>query len=116
MVQKWEVMIMKGECEPWWFFPDWKKDLLATFECSDKSSAFAKYGALYKQFVSRFDHVKIKNTSMAAFWKDGDYVYCDPCDEDLQIYYGLLLFLNGEAYYFSKDEEHFIFGKEREIL
>ncbi|MBM7717380.1 DUF1033 family protein [Siminovitchia sp. FSL H7-0308] len=110
MVQKWEVIIMKGENEPWWFFPDWKNDILATYVCSDKNSAFMKFGALYKLFVSRFDHVKIKNTSMVAFWKDGDYVYCDPCDEDLQIYYGLLILLNGEPYHLSKIEEQFIFG------
>lgn len=116
MVQKWEIIIMKGESEPWWFFSGWKKDILATYVFSDKNSAFAKYGALYGQFISRHDHVKIKNTSMAAFWQAGDYVYCDSCDDDLQIYYGLLIFLNGEPYSFSEEDEQLIFGPEREIL
>jgi hypothetical protein len=59
--------------------------------------------------------MKIKNTSMAAFWREGDTAYCEPCEEELQVYYGLLIFCNGEPYYFSEDEETAIFGRKRAI-
>lgn len=38
---------------------------------------------------------KLKNT-LAAFWCDEEKCFCEECDDDLQVYHGLLVLKDGE--------------------
>lgn len=104
MVQKWEVIVMKGVSEPWWFFSDWRESIIATYSFSNKEMAIQQYGASFEHFKSRTDYFKVKNTSMIAFWEEGDHAYCESCDDDLQLYTGILIMCNGQPYIFTEND------------
>lgn len=116
--EKWEVMITRGVSEPWWFFSDWRESIIATYSFSNKKMAIDQYEASFVHFKQKTDHVKVKNSSMAAFWKDGETVFCESCDDDLQLYYGILIMCNDQPYIFSETDHvgsHILtIGKERE--
>lgn len=102
MVQNWEVIVMKGDSEPWWFFPEWRKDIIEQYTYSDSEAAIRQYLSLFQRLKEEFEFVKVKKTSLAAFWNKDDISYCEHCDDDLQLYYGLLILLNGEPYQFPE--------------
>ncbi|MBS4176732.1 DUF1033 family protein [Lederbergia citrea] len=94
----WEIVMTKSENEPWWFFEGWEKDIIESFTFHNKEAAVQKYFSLFNQLNRQCDHSKLKNSSMAAFWNDGDSFFCDHCDDDLQVFYGLLIMLNHKPY------------------
>ncbi|RST73118.1 DUF1033 family protein [Siminovitchia acidinfaciens] len=114
MVQNWEVIVMKGDSEPWWFFPEWRNDIIEMYTYSDSEAAIQKYFSLFRQLKEEFEQLKVKKTSLAAFWNKEDVSFCEHCDEDLQLYYGLLILLNGEPYQFP-DSGHLANYEKREI-
>lgn len=113
MVQNWEVIVTKGESEPWWFFPEWRNDIIEMYTYTDSTAATQKYLSLFQRLKKGFENVKVKKTSLAAFWNKEDVSYCEYCDDDSQLYYGLLILLNGEPYQFPDSDEIRISGKER---
>ncbi|MFD1705311.1 DUF1033 family protein [Siminovitchia sediminis] len=102
MVQQWEVIVMKGESEPWWFFPEWRNDIIELYTFSEKEAAIRRYMSRFRELKNKCQYVKVKKTSLAAFWNEGDRAYCEQCEDDLQLYYGLLILLNGEPYEFTE--------------
>ncbi|MEK3886252.1 DUF1033 family protein [Bacillus sp. FSL K6-3431] len=98
MIDKWEVITMKGECEPWWFFKNWQESIIENRSFEDRASAITYYHERYMKLNTKYQHVKVKKSTMAAFWNEGEYVFCTSCDDDLQLYCGLLLFKNGEPF------------------
>lgn len=113
MVHNWEVIVMKGESEPWWFFPEWRNAIIEMYTYSDSRAAIQKYRSLFYQLREEFDYVKVRKTSLAAFWNEEDVSYCEYCDDDLQLFYGLMILLNGEPYKLPESVEFTDRGKER---
>ncbi|RWR08457.1 DUF1033 family protein [Siminovitchia fortis] len=105
MVQNWEVIVTKGESEPWWFFPEWRNDIIEMYTYTDSTAATQKYLSLFQRLKKDFENVKVKKTSLAAFWNNDDVSYCEHCDDDLQIYYGLLILADGEPYQLPESSE-----------
>ncbi|MGP6140032.1 MULTISPECIES: DUF1033 family protein [unclassified Jeotgalibaca] len=89
-----QVYMMKGEYEPWWFFQDWKS--LVVFEASFLSfeEALKLYEEKSAELSARYPFKKSKHNYLTAFWSEEDSVYCESCEDDIQIYYGLLLLEN----------------------
>lgn len=105
MVQDWEVIVMKGESEPWWLFPEWREDIIEHYTFGIKEKALEQYLSIFKKLHAAFDYVKIKNTSQAAFWNEGETSFCTHCDDDLQIYVGLLILAYGHPYQFGDTDQ-----------
>ena len=85
-----KLILMKAEYEPWWQFEDMEEKftdvkIYSTIEKYEQeaSELLSKYRLLYKNEES-------KDGKYFAFWKEGDLMYCEGCDEDLQIYYGII--------------------------
>ena len=85
-----KLILMKAEYEPWWQFEDMEEKftdvkIYSTIEKYEQeaSELLSKYRLLYKNEES-------KDGKYFAFWKDDDLLYCEGCDEDLQIYYGII--------------------------
>ena len=114
MVQQWEVILMKGESEPWWFFPEWRSDIIEMYTYSDSKAAIQQYMSLFQELKEEFQCGKVKKTSVAAFWNKEDVSYCEQGDDDLQLYYGLLILADGEPYQFPENVENPVM-KKREI-
>ena len=85
-----KLILMKAEYEPWWQFEDMEEKFIEVKNYStieeyeqEASELLSKYRLLYKK-------EKSKGGKYFAFWKEGEVLYCEGCDEDLQIYYGII--------------------------
>ncbi|CAM3990430.1 DUF1033 family protein [Lederbergia lenta] len=98
MYDKWKVITTKGESEPWWFFKGWQEAIIESKDFKDQLSAIEYYLQQFSALQTKYQCVKVKKNTMAAFWNEGEYVFCTSCDDDLQLYYGLLLMKNDEPF------------------
>jgi hypothetical protein len=96
--KQWSILITKGEFEPWHFLDGWEEHILEQKRFDDQQEALAQYEALVEAYRQRFTHFQTKGPAIACFWNDGDEVYCEACDDFLQIYYGILLFDGGKLF------------------
>ena len=39
---------------------------------------------------------KTKETYLTAYWSDGEIRFCENCDDDVQLYHGLMLLQDGK--------------------
>lgn len=104
MEPAWEVIVTKGDCEPWWFFESWEKDISSIYSFDNKEDAINKYREIFHHFKKSFANSAVKRTSLAAFWNKGEIVYCEHCEDDLQLYNGLLIMHGRVPYTFTEEE------------
>jgi hypothetical protein len=105
----WKVVRIKGEAEPWWFFPDWEKDIAEENAFPTEKEAFRQFINLVKISKHKYDHFKEKKNTV-AFWNAGEKVFCEACDDDLQLYHGLILLKDDEPKDFSEEEKEILIG------
>ncbi|WP_113929205.1 DUF1033 family protein [Bacillus sp. P14.5] len=99
----WKIVKISGEAEPWWFFSDWKKDIKEEIHYTSEKDAFEKFMNLVEDYRQKYQHAKHKKNT-AAFWNEGEKVFCEACDDDLQQYHGLIL-MEGESVKDFTEEE-----------
>lgn len=111
-----QVILTYGENEPWWFFEDWQEDIIEEKNFEDFSSAKTYFEEVMSTLTQQYAKERMKPPLLAAFWNEGETVYCEDCDEDLQAYKGLMLLKdyqkldNGEL---KKDEATDYSGKTK---
>lgn len=111
-----QVILTYGENEPWWFFEDWQEDIIEEKKFEDFSSAKTYFEEVMSTLKQQYAKERMKPPLLAAFWNEGETVYCEDCDEDLQAYKGLMLLKdyqkldNGEL---KKDETADYSGKTK---
>lgn len=86
-----QVYLMKGEYEPWWFFEDWQDLIVQEKDFSSFDEAFAYYNNQAQLLSNVYPFKKVKPNYLAAFWNDEEVEYCESCADDIQIFHGLLL-------------------------
>lgn len=86
-----QVIQIYGNDEPWWFFDDWEKDIIEEAEFDTLEEAEDLFLELNKKLAIDFEETKCKNPYLVAFWNQGDMIFCEDCDEDLQAFRGLML-------------------------
>ncbi|KAF1300582.1 MULTISPECIES: DUF1033 family protein [Enterococcus] len=86
-----QVIMMYGDNEPWWFFEDWRKDIVreASFATFEEAQAFFEHEWYLQK--DQFSQVNGKQNYLFAFWNEGDERWCEECDDYLQQYTGLAL-------------------------
>lgn len=89
-----QVITTYSENEPWWFFDDWQDDIVEEQVFDNLASAKVAYHEKFSQLTQEYSMMREKPDFLTAFWNEGDYAYCDDCDEDLQQYKGLMLLKN----------------------
>ncbi len=94
MMNVWKVLFTKGDAEPWWFFENWENDIFKKSTFSTKEEAVTYYQKEVSEHQTAFPKFKEKKGSLAAFWDPEEKEYCDPCDDFVQVYYGILLLEN----------------------
>ncbi|KSU63251.1 hypothetical protein AS034_03080 [[Bacillus] enclensis] len=87
-----KVILTRSDAEPWWFFEDWQKDIVQTWEYVEESAAVEKYKTEISRLRNIFPNVKTKNYQSIAFWNPEELEFCEACDDDAQIYHGIILF------------------------
>ncbi|MEZ7173147.1 DUF1033 family protein [Sporosarcina sp. OR05] len=91
-----EVIYMKADYEPWWLFEDWKEKIQTRKVFTCKAEAKQYMDTVTMQFSGQFDHHEVRKECFFAFWSDEEKVYCEGCDDELQIFHGIISFVNGE--------------------
>lgn len=91
-----QVIVTYSENEPWWFFDDWQEAIIEEQRFDKFCSAKKNYDQLFKTFEEQYKEKRVKPPLLSAFWNDGELIYCDDCDEELQAYKGLMLVKNYE--------------------
>ena len=85
------VVEMRGDNEPWWFFDDWRQDIVVKHEFDDFYEALRFYNQEWARLSKTSPEFKSQKDFLAAFWVKTDTRWCVECDDDLQQYHSIAL-------------------------
>lgn len=85
------VVEMSGDNEPWWFFENWRHDIIAKHEFEEFYDALRFYKQEWARLAKSYPEFKSQKDFLAAFWVKSETRWCVECDEELQQYHGLAL-------------------------
>lgn len=91
-----ELIYMKAEFEPWWMFEEWKEKVISGKRFDDAEKAGAYYRQMIEGFKKKYPQWEFRGKAFSAFWREGEIEYCESCDDDMQMYHGILWLENGE--------------------
>ena len=94
----WSIIITVGDMEPWYFLEGWERQIKEHLTFDNKEEAIHAFVEIVKSYRKRFHFSKTKGSSIACFWNEGDEVYCDACDEYVQVFHGILLFYHNHLF------------------
>ncbi|MDR0200405.1 MAG: DUF1033 family protein [Streptococcaceae bacterium] len=86
-----QVVEMTGFNEPWWFADGWRDDIVSLDSFAELSQALTIYEIRFQEALVKFDNHATHAKVLSAFWNPGEIAWCEPCEDNLQIYHGLLL-------------------------
>lgn len=101
-----QVVAMYGDNEPWWFFEDWREDVIFEREFADFEAAHHFYEQEWYKLHSKNQFKAHKPNYLAAFWNEEDVRWCEECDDDLQQFSGLALLKDGQPVDVTWQEMH----------
>ncbi|WP_230874960.1 DUF1033 family protein [Lysinibacillus cavernae] len=84
------IIYMKADYEPWWKFEGWEA-FIQTQDTFEAKELFER--ALQQKlshFRSSYDNEATKEGQYWAFWSEDESFYCDACDDDAQVYHGII--------------------------
>ncbi len=87
-----QVYKVEGFEEPWWFDEDWYKDVVSVHTCATLEEAARLYQDESMKMQKLFPKVRSRVLGMVAFWQPGQLAWCEPCANDEQVYYSLVIF------------------------
>ena len=85
------VVEMRGDNEPWWFFENWRDDIVAKYEFDNFYDALQVYKQEWQRLAHDYPEFKSQEDFLSAFWVKSEKRWCTECAEDLQQYHGLAL-------------------------
>lgn len=86
---------MKADYEPWWMFDGWEESVLTRQCFTDINEANQCLHDLLSEFREKYCHEKMQKNCY-AFWSEEEKLYCEGCDDDLQIFHGVFLLREGK--------------------
>lgn len=84
------ILYMKADYEPWWKFDGWQS-FIETHESYETKIQFEQ--ALQEklnEFRSIYENEESKEGKYWAFWSEEESFYCEACDDDVQLYHGII--------------------------
>ena len=100
-----EVIYMKADYEPWWMFEDWEETIRSRHAFEDIELAKAHSQKMIAELRKKHRREAMKKDCFYAFWSEDEINFCDGCDEDLQLYHGIILMKDGKPDAFYKANE-----------
>lgn len=86
-----KLIYMKADYEPWWQFEGWEafveEELLFETEQALDEALHEKL----RDFRSKYEHEQQKEARFFAFWSEDECEYCEACDDESQIFHGLII-------------------------
>ena len=100
-----EVIYMKADYEPWWMFEGWEETICSRSSFADAKGALAYCATLLAELREKYELEAMKKECFYAFWSEAEKCFCEGCDEDLQLYHGVILMKDGNPTAYSMLEE-----------
>lgn len=91
-----EIIYMRADYEPWWMFDDWEDKVVTRRKFSAADSARNYLAELKTDFSLRFSEHEERDAAFTSYWNEEEMEYCEKCEEDLQIFHGLIWLVNGK--------------------
>ena len=91
-----EIVYMKAEFEPWWMFDGWEENVLSRRAFEEIQEAKECLEEILATLREKYSNESIKKDCFFAFWSDDEINLCEGCDEDLQLYHGVILMKDGK--------------------
>lgn len=85
-----EVIYMKADYEPWWLFEGWEQHIVEKHTFETQADAQSYLNEKQVELRGKFPKEKVKDEKYWAFWSEKEVCFCESCDDDLQIYHGLI--------------------------
>lgn len=85
-----EIIYMKADYEPWYEFEGWEEHIVEQVSFKEENDALEYLNKKLEEFRRNFPFEKEKGDKYWAFWSVKEQCFCDSCDEDLQIYHGII--------------------------
>ena len=82
---------MKADYEPWWQFEEWQKCIVDVYEYKNKESFEKGLQNILENFRKLYEFEACRDEVYYAFWNKDEIMYCEGCDEDTQVYHGLVI-------------------------
>ena len=101
-----QVIEMYGENEPWWFFKDWEEDIVTKQEFTSFSEAIHYLEKKIATLTVKYEEKRCKPDYMVAFWNEDEIKFCEECDDDIQLYHGILMLKDGKKIMVNGKEQH----------
>ena len=67
-----QVVIMFGDNEPWWFFENWEDDIEIEESFDSFEEAQAEYEKKWLTIKNQYEYINAKSNFLSAFWNDGE--------------------------------------------
>lgn len=93
-----KIVTIRTDYEGWWLFDDWKDYIIKEIECQDYDEMVIQYQNLLNQYQTKFTNELVGKHNIHAFYNNCDLSYCEDCEEDMQIFYSILI-LNDNSIY-----------------
>ena len=91
-----EIVYMKADYEPWWMFDDWEKMIQSRRSFSSTKEAFEYLHDLKQEFGAKYNYYEERKDCFFAFWSEHERFFCEGCDDDLQIFHGIITLADGK--------------------
>lgn len=86
-----QVITLYGEYEPWWFFDDWKEEIVSFKEFDSFPAARQFYEEKYNELQQNYVNHVTKKQYLTAFWNEEEIRYCEDCEDDIQLFHSIML-------------------------
>lgn len=82
---------MKADYEPWWKFEGWESTIVSTSEFETEKELEENLQQTLMSFRHKFQHEASKEDKYYAFWTEEEREYCEACEDDIQIFHGIIV-------------------------
>ncbi len=91
-----EIVYIRADFEPWWMFEGWEEKVVSRQEFRSSEDARIYLEDLMEKFAQQFAEHEQRGMAFTSYWNEEEMEYCEKCEEDLQIFHGLIWLFNGE--------------------
>lgn len=86
-----KLIYMKADYEPWWQFEGWEEFIEEELVFETEQALDDTLASKLKTFRATYEHEQQREARFFAFWSDDECEYCEACDDEAQIFHGLIV-------------------------
>ncbi|WP_040228596.1 DUF1033 family protein [Bhargavaea cecembensis] len=96
-----EIIYMRADYEPWWQFDGWEEEIVERWSFAEADQAIEKLEDVLCGMRGEHANEAERDGRFWAFWSKKEVCFCEHCDEDLQLYHGVITMKDGQPSPFS---------------